>query len=409
MDLWNEVCKLVQEQKKKNVTEQEFQSFIESLFSDLGWSKIRKEIVSQESLPVGAGNSLIPDIIIKANGQNLFVIELKRPAAPAADQHEKQLASYMLQLQLSFGLYIGEVIHVLFNNPADNNPPKRVAIIKFNPDNPDGKELLELVNKDGFSENAVILYCENKLKQLNENDIANKIIENLTAPDSVDPIIDNLLIDLGNHVKHYHNVGDSIVEKVKEEIKIKIEDERGPDLIDTGYVSNGNVSVAITKQKTSSEDDQIYFQLFQNMYQWLEEYKRKGLLLYDVRQNKNFFSFYTPLMNRLLPDYDSNSAYYYYFLVRNGQNPFVYFELTNHGMPVKTLETVNKIAARFNKKPVTNDDTYRRIIRWRVGNVVINSDSDPTKVFTSLKTSLDEIITQTIPAFEKIVQQALSD
>ena len=409
MDLWNDVCKLVQEQKNKNVTEQEFQSFIESLFSDLGWSKIRKEIVSQESLPVGAGNSLIPDIIIRASGQDLFVVELKRPAAPAAVQHEKQLASYMLQLQLSFGLYIGDAIRVLYNNPADSSPPKRVATIKFTPDNIDGKELLELINKDGFSESAVIIYCENKLKQLNENEIANKIIENLTKPDSDDPILNDLLTDLGNHVKRYHNVGESIVEKVKEGILIQIEDERGPDLVDSGNVSNGNSSATKSKQKSSSEDDQLHSQLYQNTYQWLEEYKQKGLLDYDQRVNKIFYTFYTPLMDSLLPGDDSNTAYYYYFIVRNGQNPFVYFELTNHGMPSATLKAANKIAARFNKKPVTIDDTYRRVIRWNVGNVVINSDSDPTKVFASLKTSLDKIITQTIPAFEKIVQDTLSE
>jgi len=230
MERWNNTCNLFYEQKKKNVSEKEFQFFIENLFIELGWSKLSKEILSREPIPIGSGGSLIPDILIKGEGRNSFVVELKKPSATPSDKHEEQLSSYMLQRQLSFGLFIGEVIHVLFNNPNDKRPPRRVLTIEFTPDNLDGKELLEIISKKGYSENAAVTYCEKKLKQLNENDTVNKIIDELTAVDSTDPIIESLLGNLGKQVKQKYTVSDKIAEKVKIGIKIQIMDKRGSSI-----------------------------------------------------------------------------------------------------------------------------------------------------------------------------------
>ena len=343
MDLWNEFCILVDEHKRKKVSEQKFQKLVIDLFAELGWSGIKKEIVTQESIPIGSANSLIPDIIIKSKNRNLFVVELKKPSITAIDQYDKQLASYMLQLQLCFGLYIGEVIHVLFNNPMDFDPPKRVATIEFAPDNPDGNELLSIISKAGFSENAMILYCERKLKETTIEKVA------------IEPV---------NHRKK-------------------------------------------ADKQTGKKNDLFSNQLAQNMYTWLEEWEQKCLIRFDRRHNKGFFTFYTPLLDRLLPPYDGKSSYYYFFYYKSGQNPYMFLELTNHGMPKSILCKANKLTELFNKKPMTDDDTYRRLVRWNLNDSLVGSDADFLDSFLSLKPALNKIITKDIPVIEKRIQEAL--
>lgn len=405
MELWNDICQLVVEQKRKNVTEEVYQAFIENIFSDLGWSKIRREIVSQETLPIGSGNSLIPDIIIKSNSRNLFVIEIKRPSAEAVDRHEKQLISYMLQLKLKFGIYFGEVIQVFYDNPDDSEVPMKIATIPFTPDNSNGKELLNLLKNNEYSDTAMVLYCENKLKKLNENEIANKIIANLTVIDNDDPLTILLIDDLYNHVKK--DYGADIADIISESVAIKIIDERGPEQLSNNTDKNKALAPN-SKHTITNEDDELSIKISETVISWFEQWESQGLLLARGGNPKQYFAFYTATMNNILPDNNDVAAYNYWFWVKPGFTPCLIFELINRGMSSHTLERGNLIASMYGKSPFEPKDQYRRVYRWNISNVLINADSDFQKAITTLKTELEDIITNKIPELENNIRERLS-
>jgi hypothetical protein len=56
MELWNEICFLINEHLKRNSSERDFQIETENLFEKLGWSRFRGEVISQETIHIGAAN-----------------------------------------------------------------------------------------------------------------------------------------------------------------------------------------------------------------------------------------------------------------------------------------------------------------------------------------------------------------
>jgi hypothetical protein len=185
--IWNEICDRVNALKARLAPESEFQSLFETAFMEIGWSRLRGEIISQKEIPIGAANRLIPDIVISANGKNLFVVELKRPSNGLVERYFDQLRSYMLQLKLIFGVFIGENIQVLYDDPNDDEQPIIIATIKVEKDNTDGPELFALISKDGYSEEAVIEYYK---KRKADQDNLRKVKE----------VIDQLVSDQENHL-----------------------------------------------------------------------------------------------------------------------------------------------------------------------------------------------------------------
>jgi hypothetical protein len=89
-DIWNDMCFHIS-CKNKNAPEHDFQIITESLFEKLGWLQYKGEIITRKSIQVGAAKSLKPDIIIKNNGQALFVVELKKPNIPMLDHYRRMI------------------------------------------------------------------------------------------------------------------------------------------------------------------------------------------------------------------------------------------------------------------------------------------------------------------------------
>jgi hypothetical protein len=119
-EMWDEICYLVGRHMGRVSTEREFQVEAENLFEKLGWSRRRGEIVAQMVVPVGSAHSLKPDIIVRCDGKDAIVVELKRPSAALSDRNATQLVSYMLQLKLRFGLLVGESIQLYYDRPNDD-------------------------------------------------------------------------------------------------------------------------------------------------------------------------------------------------------------------------------------------------------------------------------------------------
>ncbi|MCI1325391.1 MAG: hypothetical protein LKG60_09340 [Prevotella sp.] len=115
---WNNFVSRLIECKKKNVVEKDYHSCIEFQLQLLGWTNFPKEINHKVNLPIGNHGSIQPDILIGIEPNWKFVIEVKRPNHVQTKKECDQLTSYMRQLKLSIGIYIGECIEIFYDRPS---------------------------------------------------------------------------------------------------------------------------------------------------------------------------------------------------------------------------------------------------------------------------------------------------
>jgi hypothetical protein len=190
-DIWNDICFRI-EHKSSSISEHDFQIIAESFFEKLGWLQYKGEIITQEIIQVGASKSVKPDIIIKKDGQALFVVELKKPNIIMSKQNVEQLISYMRWLKLNFGILLGETLQVYYELPTDNRPPVRIIDISFGKDSNKGIELIKLLSKNEYSFEKFQKYCEDILVDIEKKENAQKYINLLCSEKGVEIII-NLL------------------------------------------------------------------------------------------------------------------------------------------------------------------------------------------------------------------------
>jgi len=147
--IWNDICFHVN--KNRDSTEQDFQKTVELLFEKLGWSAAREEIYTQIEVPVGSSNSYRPDIVIKNDGEMIYVVELKRVNVNISERNADQLISYMRLLRLNYGVLFGESLRIYCELPSTKKSPVRICDILFVKDSVPGIECIEVLSKPGFS------------------------------------------------------------------------------------------------------------------------------------------------------------------------------------------------------------------------------------------------------------------
>lgn len=205
---WKKLCKIHQSLMGK--TEQKIQDVWETIFSEIfGYSKLLNEIDAHRTMRLGSTERLIPDIIIKNEIKDLFVVELKQASLVKDVTHELQIISYLKQLHADLGILICDRIVLI---DYDYNKPDNEQIdfdIPFNPDNEDGITFIELFSKESFSPKKVKEFIDLKTRaQRNEITIKKEITTEL---------IDNLL---QNYFTNKYSKEDYI--KVKNSLNIKI-------------------------------------------------------------------------------------------------------------------------------------------------------------------------------------------
>lgn len=160
---WNSLCKIQKSLFGK--TEQEVQDTWETIFSELfGYSKLLNEIDSQRKLKLGSTERLIPDIILKNQSQDLFVVELKKADLVKDVEFELQIVSYLKQLHNSIGVIVCDRI-VLIDYDYNKADDDQIDFdIEFTEDNPDGIKFIELFSKKDFSALRVKEFIQEKTK-----------------------------------------------------------------------------------------------------------------------------------------------------------------------------------------------------------------------------------------------------
>lgn len=183
---WKEICYLIR--SNKTSYENLFQSEIVNIFEKIGWSRFNNEIEEKRKIDIGSASSIRPDIIIKSQVKDLFVVELKKPSAQYSNRNDSQLFSYMRQLRLKIGILINDRIHVFFDD-QNCSVPVEIMNIEFDESADDGILFLEFFSKQTFDHEAVINYCDNQLKKL-------EVIDLISSDEYREKIFDLIKTDL---------------------------------------------------------------------------------------------------------------------------------------------------------------------------------------------------------------------
>jgi len=175
---WNQFVYYLCEAKKNGVEEPEYHSTIEAQLQLLGWMRHKNEICHKPNLSIGNNGHIQPDILIQKDDKKQFVIEVKRPLHTQMAKDRDQLVSYMRQLKLKAGVYIGERIEIFYDQPDSENAVS-VLTIPLELDNKRGARFVELFSKERFSKENIVQFCEERTKELRHQESLNKIKDHL--------------------------------------------------------------------------------------------------------------------------------------------------------------------------------------------------------------------------------------
>lgn len=165
-DNWIEIVETLQPYVKCNSIEPKYQQEIENCLKFLGWRNSNKTMQSQVIINIGHKNSIRPDIVLYKNGIPVLPIEIKRPNNICNIKQESQLMSYMRQLRLNIGLYIGENIQLYYDNPNDFDSPISVFKVEFREDDANGDIFCEMLSYGKFDIVSLEVFCKERYNQI---------------------------------------------------------------------------------------------------------------------------------------------------------------------------------------------------------------------------------------------------
>lgn len=177
---WNQFVYLLCEAKKKNVEESDYHSLIEQQLQLLGWFLFNGEICHKPSIHIGNSNHIQPDILIKKDGDEEFVIEVKRPSHKLVKKDVEQLQSYMRQLKLSVGIYIGEHIEV-FYDMAGSKDAVSVLRIPLELNSNEGALFIDQFSKEGYDRARVLSFCKQRIDEMHHQAELDKLRDDIIA------------------------------------------------------------------------------------------------------------------------------------------------------------------------------------------------------------------------------------
>ena len=362
-ETWNEICFFME--KSKNATERDFETTVLFLFEKLGWSQFRGEIVSQVSIPIGSSGSVVPDIIIKNEGQNVFVIELKKPNTKLNDKHTNQLVSYMRLLKLNCGILIGETLKIYYEVPSDNKPPIQIEEIPFMMDTDAGVRFAEVFRKDINTSDNITKYCENRLAALQEEEKVKQYLDLLCSPDG-SKLFRELL-----HKKLSTELSEEAILSIIDKIFINVSRKESKP------------QEKETQQILISNKEEIINSVFQDVLNYFEN---KNKYLFDKRRVGNNFRLIC------IDNWPWSLHYEFYQYRKKGIGVEFHIEDKNYNELSKFLKEYHN--QRINKYPIEYDPNWHKLGRIRI--VIPYKDGK-------------EIIAQTMLDFIALTKEPIED
>lgn len=165
-DNWIEIVNLLQPYITENSIEARYQQEVEYCLRLLGWKCSNKTMQSQVTINIGNNNSIRPDIVLYKNDLPVLPVEIKRPGNICNSRQESQLKSYMRQLRLNVGLYIGENIQLFYDNPTDLDNPICVFKVELCKNDSNGEMFCEMMSYEKFDTNELENFCKERYNQI---------------------------------------------------------------------------------------------------------------------------------------------------------------------------------------------------------------------------------------------------
>jgi hypothetical protein len=218
---WNEICFLLSENIKNDISENSFELNVIQALRVLGWKQFSGDFDIRPSYQIGAANRITPDFVIKSSDNyKLFVIEIKQPNIPLTSTFQQQLFSYMRQLKLEYGILIGQGIQIFYDgNLTEQEDPFLLETIRFEKNSEKGVKFSELFSKENFNPELLKEFTLNVLEKLNRKEEYKKLKNNILS--------DNYRDTLNGLIKqHFINEYDGeLIDTVLTELRIEIIDK----------------------------------------------------------------------------------------------------------------------------------------------------------------------------------------
>lgn len=306
-------------QRLHSSLEEKIQSAWEMYCAELfEYKKLLHEIDAQRHLSVGSGGAIIPDIILKVDGKDIFDIELKKYSLPFHESFESQLISYLNQTHLSVGMIVCNKIYLYYYEYSTISVNK--IEISFKKNNPDGIALMDMLAKDSFSAEKIRDYIAEKQKC--EKNIL-KIRRQLENIDWIKTVIKNNL---------------------KTEF---------PMIDIDAVLDEYNIHALHKKTLTLQNTDPKPIDISSIIDEWCKSKIESGDLNFGhLKSNKKYTRFTTSDLDSVIPYQDNQKSGF-------GNGHFYAYEIINYNGEFKIVLTFCNINA-----PKQIKDVFARAMKW---------------------------------------------
>lgn len=331
--------------------EEEVQNAWEMYCAELfGYKKLLHEIDAQRHLSVGSGGAIIPDIILRVDGKDIFDIELKKYSLQFHESFESQLISYLNQTHLSAGMIVCSKIYLYSYEYATILVNK--IEIPFVKDNPDGIALMDMLAKDSFAAEKIRDYISEKKKQ--EESIL-KIRQKLENNDWIKTLIKNDL--------------------TKEFSKVNID----------SILNEYNICISCKRTETTFETlpSPIHNDISSIIQEWCRQRNQRGDLNFlNTKSSKKYTRFTTLDLNQLIPyqnDVKSgwNNGHFYLYEIINYNNEFkIVLTFCNINAPKQVKDVFARAMTLTNKLPKSSDWQWKYIFSTKSFSYTANTTAE---------------------------------
>ncbi len=272
-ELWEEICFYLNTSNNSMSEELYEQKIIMSL-EKMGWKQFKGEIILKKSIPVGCAKSIIPDIIVKSEGNNTsFVIEVKKPSISLTENNRNQLFSYMRQLKLEFGMLFGEKIQIFYDGElSPSELPIHIKTIEFTNDERN-LDFVKIFKKSAISKSTLEKYAKSRIEAVSSQKEKDDLRKEILSPE--------FALKLREQVKHIllEDWNEEIIDQVIKDFDFSVISNRiEPTIIKPPQCQPPRSSIPGKVEYIFDPPDEKQFkkQLIQNKYAHIKIFYKDG-------------------------------------------------------------------------------------------------------------------------------------
>ena len=160
---WNSIVRKYNEHRSfsETVVQRDWEAIISEI---LGYKRVNDEIRSQFLVHIGAGQRLIPDVVVSKNSKDLFVAEFKQYKLPFSSEMKEQIISYFNQLHIAVGILVCAKLYLY----SYDYPKNRIVQLEipFEESNGNGIQFVELFSRENYDESKIRAFIEEKSESI---------------------------------------------------------------------------------------------------------------------------------------------------------------------------------------------------------------------------------------------------